>query len=263
MLSPVLTGRVSVLEGRRKMTHADLDAAAREAGRLASAVAAIRSLPANLANAAKIKRLVTELNQSFPDARSTIKAVELELRRTRDAIVRLSDIVAPTAHEAAVEMVLALNRELFGVEFVDRGNVKNWPDVREVIAEIKLETTKAIKLRDAAKPGKRRTGRPKRTEKDSTTKVVAALSKHHGYEENGSVTNYEPATNRELAKEYDLSPNALSRFLTAKLRKNGHKMYRIKCRKKEIGILLTLWRGELPGRLADLLPEASGRGEDD
>lgn len=245
------------------MSYSDLDAAAREAIRLASAVAAIRGLRAISANAAKTKRLVTELNQSFPAARSTIEAAELELRRTRDAIVRLGDIVAQTAHEASVEMVLALNRELYGVEFVDRGNVKNWPDVREVIAEIQLEETKAKLLRDSAKPSKRRTGRPKKTERDSATKLIAALTAHHGYEEDGGLANYEPATNRGLADKYNLSKNALSRFLTEKLGKAGHKRYKIACQNKEIGTLLSLWRGELPGRLTDLRPEEYGRGEDD
>ena len=90
-------------------------------------------------------------------------------------------------------------------------------------------------LRRRAWPSKRRAGRPKSTEKDSATKVIAALAAHHGYEENGSVTNYEPATNRGLAKEYGLSPNALSRFLAATLGEDGHKTYGIACRKKTIG----------------------------
>jgi hypothetical protein len=244
------------------MAHFDLDAAAREAVRVASAVAVIRCLPTNSANAAKIERLVAELNQSFPAAQSAIEVVELELRQTRDAIVRLGDIVAPTAHEAAVEMVQALNRERFGVEFVDRGNVKSWPDVREVITEIKLETARAKLLRDTAKPSKRRTGRPRKDEKDSATKVIAALTAHHGYGEGLSVTHYEPATNRGLAEEYGLSKNALSRFLTAKLGEDGHKKYEISCRKKEIGTMLALWRGDLPGHLPDLLPSESGIGDD-
>jgi hypothetical protein len=110
---------------------------------------------------------------------------------------------------------------------------------------------------------KRRTGRPKSTEKDSATKVIAALAAHHGYEENGSVTNYEQATNRGLADEYGLAANALSRFLAAKLGEDGHEKYAIACRQRTIGTWLALWRREMPGRLADLLPEEYGRGEDD
>src|SRR5262245_30936460 len=43
-------------------------------------------------------------------------------------------------------------------------------------------------------PGRRRTGRPKKTEKGSQVLVLAALTKHHGYQD-GAVTNPEPATN--------------------------------------------------------------------
>jgi hypothetical protein len=114
------------------------------------------------------------------------------------------------------------------------------------------------------RPGKRRTGRPKKTEKDSETLVVAALSKWHGYE-GGSVTNYEPATNRGLADKFHLSPNALSRFLKKKFskEKDPHRRYVTACHNETIGALLTLWNREMPGRHADLLPPESGRDNDD
>ena len=112
-------------------------------------------------------------------------------------------------------------------------------------------------------PG-RRTGRPKKIEKDSATLVVAALSKWHGYE-GGSVTNPEPATNRGLADGYGLSPNALSRFLKDRFpeEKNPHKKYDAACRNGTIGTLLALWNREPPSRHADLLPHESGREDDD
>lgn len=118
--------------------------------------------------------------------------------------------------------------------------------------------------------GRKRTGRPRKDEKDSATKVIAALTKHHGYE-NGSVTNFEPATNRGIAHEYGLSQNALSRFLNEKLGKGnpksgGHKGYIAACNRDArigIGALLTLWQGEVPERLAELLPHESGRDDED
>src|SRR5579871_95860 len=58
----------------------------------------------------------------------------------------------------------------------------------------------------------KRTGRRKKTEKDSASLVVAALNKWHG-NEGGSVTNHEHATNRGLGEKFGLSKNALSRFL--------------------------------------------------
>jgi hypothetical protein len=122
----------------------------------------------------------------------------------------------------------------------------------------------------AERPAKRKTGRPKNSEKDSATKVVAALSMHHGYE-GGSVTNYEPATNRGLvdvanrrlaAGERGLSENALSRFLTDKLGEGGHNKYAAAWHQGAIGTFLALWRREAPERLAGLLPHESGREDD-
>jgi hypothetical protein len=112
-------------------------------------------------------------------------------------------------------------------------------------------------------PAKRRSGRPLKSEKDSATKVIAALNAHHGYGEGGSVTNPEPATNRGLAESYDLSANALSRFLAGMLGEHGHKRYEIACRNGKIGAMLALWNRELPRRHADLLPHESGREEDE
>ena len=61
---------------------------------------------------------------------------------------------------------------------------------------------------------KKRTGRPKATEKSMVDLVIAALSRWHGYGEGGSVTNYEPATNRRLAEQTPgLASNGLCRFL--------------------------------------------------
>jgi hypothetical protein len=112
-------------------------------------------------------------------------------------------------------------------------------------------------------PTKARAGRPKKADKDSAAKVVAALIKHHGYEDNGSVTNYEPATNRGLAADYALSGNALTRFLQDKLGKNGQRQYKAACVNNKIGSYLALWNGDLPGRLAGLMPHESGREGDD
>jgi hypothetical protein len=129
---------------------------------------------------------------------------------------------------------------------------------KEATAEMSVGDAGAPEGSSQRRPPKRRTGRPRNTDKDSATKVVAALSKYHGYGEGMSVTNREPATNRGLAAEYDLSANALTRFLTAKLGKNGHRQYAAACRNGRIGALLALWRGETPERLLNLLPNESG-----
>ena len=124
------------------------------------------------------------------------------------------------------------------------------------LLESRLPPSKSSK-----QPAARKTGRPKKNEKDLATKVTAALGAHHKYKTDGSVTNYEPATNRDLAEKYGLSENALSRFLTDKLGKDGHKQYAAACRGKKIDTFLALWNRELPGRLAKLMPQESGREE--
>src|SRR5262249_27912798 len=108
----------------------DLDAAATAARYLATAAASIRALPAAGATEDTIKRLTDELSQNYPDAREAIRAVAMEIRRTRACAFTFGDVVAPTAHEAALEMVYALNRERFGVEIVGCGPLRAWPDVR-------------------------------------------------------------------------------------------------------------------------------------
>src|SRR5947209_20537156 len=86
----------------------DLDAAASAARGLASEVAGIRGLQEAGARNETLKRLTIEMNQGYFEAQKAIEAVTMELRQTRDRAVRFGDIVAPTDHEAALQMVLAL-----------------------------------------------------------------------------------------------------------------------------------------------------------
>jgi hypothetical protein len=106
----------------------------------------------------------------------------------------------------------------------------------------------------------RRVGRPTNTEKDSATIVVAALTSHHGYE-NGAVTQFAPATNRGLATQFGLSPNALSRFLASRFphEQKPHKKYVAACRNGTIGLWLMLWNRESPRHMAELTTAESGR----
>jgi hypothetical protein len=124
------------------MSYDDLKAAAREARYLASTAASIHGLQAAGATVSATK-LLHELNQKYPEARKAIANVAMELRRARESAVHLGDVVASTAHEAAVEMVLALNREQFGVDLLGRKRVQVWPDVDALMAEIEVEYAKA------------------------------------------------------------------------------------------------------------------------
>ena len=130
----------------------DLRAAASAARYFASTVAAIRALPAAGAGNDTVMRLARELSRRYDDLRAAIGAVSAELRQTRSCVFRAGDFVAPSAHEAAVKMVHALNRELFGdqigLEIVGRKRVEAWPDVEDVTAEIEWEFTRAAAYRE-------------------------------------------------------------------------------------------------------------------
>jgi hypothetical protein len=127
------------------------------------------------------------------------------------------------------------------------------------------DQSEVITLSDLLKklnPQKRRSGRPRTTEKDSATKVIGALNRHHGYD-NGSVTNLTPATNRGLQKAYGLSSNALSRFLKDRFRNETEPTARYKaaCRvAAKLGALLKLWNRDFPGHNA-LLHDEEGEEE--
>lgn len=128
------------------MSNDDLKAAAKAARYLASTAASIHGLRAAGATAGAMK-LSDELAEFYPAARAAIAKVAPELKQTRAAPARSGDVVAPTAHEVAVEMVLAVNRERFGFEVIGRKQIQAWPDIDEVLAEIELEYAKALGCR--------------------------------------------------------------------------------------------------------------------
>jgi hypothetical protein len=161
------------------MAIQDLEAAARAARYLASAACAIHAMieagegnkPAKLLIPkpvpgdestytlmeagrceSPVKHLLDDLNQQLPEACEAIRAVATELRLTRTSVFRCGDVVATTAHEAAMKMVYLLNGQWFGVEAIGRKQMEAWPDADEVIAEIELELTKVRCSREQAKP---------------------------------------------------------------------------------------------------------------
>jgi hypothetical protein len=113
----------------------------------------------------------------------------------------------------------------------------------------------------AAPALRRKAGRAKKADKDSATKVIAALSAHHGYDGRMGATKFEPATNRQLAQTYGLANNALSRFLAGP---EGYQKYKNACRNRTIGALLALWNREVPNlRIGLLLPDSESVAEED
>lgn len=113
------------------------------------------------------------------------------------------------------------------------------------------------------KPEAVRRGRRKGDQRSGHDKVLAALAKYHGLEDDGSVGTKEPAGLGELSKLAGASRQTCSNFLASKLGRPGYKRYEAKCVKGVIGPLLLVWRGEVPKQMADLLTEEYGRRRDD
>lgn len=190
------------------------------------------------------------------DARSEaiLKDAEEDLVRVAEGETFTSeDDEEPTHHLSAHHAVfficgkLVFARALFGqagldLELVPRSNTTQLRTrfLRERVRV--LDTLKRGQHPLLAHVRPKPKGRPGKDEKGSDAKVIAALSRWHGYD-NGSVTNHEPASNRGLADKCKLSQNALSRFLK---KYGGDKRYKVACRNGGIGQLLMLWRGEIP-----------------
>jgi hypothetical protein len=172
---------------------------------------------------------------------------EFQVLRAFAEIIAAINQQAPAVAGAA--QCRGINSAALGLFVVDL-NERHWEAARAVVAQLS-----AMELGSpGGTSGRRRAGRRRKTEKDSAAEVIAALSKHHGYDEDGSVTNREPATNQGLAEAYGLSNNALTRFLAAKLGEGANKQYKAACRTGRVGAFLTLWRGELASHHTALRP---------
>lgn len=106
---------------------------------------------------------------------------------------------------------------------------------------------------------KKRPGRPSNEDADGSALVLHALVKHHKYESDGSVGNYEPATLKQLKELSGVSKQTCSIFLANKFGKPGYKQYAEACRNETIRGLLAKWQGDLPEQVKDLFAEEYGR----
>jgi len=166
------------------MSHSDLDAANAAARYLASTATTIKALPEAGASVTAVKSLLDELNQRYDEARSAIDRVRMELRPARPSVAKLGGFASPSAHEAAIEMVHELNRQMvielgvskFNVQIVGRKTVQDWPDAREVLAEIELETAWAKGRREErqleAKPADTHSNAPQYVTRDQIAAIV-------------------------------------------------------------------------------------------
>jgi hypothetical protein len=180
-------------------------------------------------------------------------AVEVE-KELRCLVPNGTDVIAAggTCHRLAA--IVGLDQALKLARDCGVWQSAEAPNLATLLAECRWLTGELKSTR-----ANRRRGRPKNNEKDSSAKVIAALSAHHGYE-GGSVTNYAPAKNRQLANDFELANNALTRFLKGKLGKRGYSKYVADCQKGSIGALLALWNGETQQRHATLYEEEEDKG---
>ncbi len=114
---------------------------------------------------------------------------------------------------------------------------------------------------------RRQTGRP-RGETDKEALVLAAIVRHHRWQQDGSTGEENAATVAQLAslasnRRTTVSTATVSRFLRKKFPGRGHQGYRESCLRGDIGLRLSLWQGEIPQhRFSRLLPHESGRDDD-
>jgi hypothetical protein len=122
------------------------------------------------------ERVWRELNAKFPSARDAIRAAAPLLRRTRGLrAYHCGDLTAPCAHEAAIKLVLAVNRERFGElgMVLGRKEVRTWPDPDVLLVEIELEYTAALEVLDEVPPPHDAT--PLATEINQETHAIVLL----------------------------------------------------------------------------------------
>lgn len=93
------------------------------------------------------------------------------------------------------------------------------------------------------------------TNGEARTKIIAALTQHHGYD-NGSCTNLEPVGVNKLAGEINVSSSTVSTFFKEQFQ--GHNKYKVACRNAgTLGNSLKMLNGELkPSVLFNALGDA-------
>lgn len=119
-------------------------------------------------------------------------------------------------------------------------------------------TDDMLDLREMAEhksaPKQRRPGRPTKVETSNDARIIAALTKLHGYDSDGIIGNHEPATGKAIAAEADVTRMAVTRFFAEKfkdvidaaanVRRTPQECYNAACRQRRFGDLLALWRNE-------------------
>lgn len=108
------------------------------------------------------------------------------------------------------------------------------------------------KARMASAPGQTSAAPKRSTEKnEAQVKLIAALTRHHGYE-NGSCSNFEPIASNELARQAHVAKSTASTFFKNEF--DNHRAYKNACmnRTKLVAMLKLLNNEYRPHHLLGL-----------
>ncbi|QDT39233.1 hypothetical protein [Stratiformator vulcanicus] len=223
--------------------------------------------------------LMYQLRSELTDERRTaIEGHYKRLAAVADSVIThhgyLGSRSFPSAHAAMLEIACVAVTVLLGplsvdeqadafdeADFINRGrrllaerSAAYLIDAGRMQASLQRERAKLAE-RDTTTQNARinastkRRGRPSKGESDKETLIIAALSRHHGYD-NGSLLNDEPIAVKSFADlpQNDFSAASLSRFFEKHF--SGYKGYKAQCVNGKLAMTLSLLNRELPSRLA-------------
>jgi hypothetical protein len=115
-------------------------------------------------------------------------------------------------------------------------------------------------------PAAVRKGRPRMGDRGKQLLVISALVRHHGWQSDGSIEQFEPASTAQLAalatnKQASVSVATVSRFFARKYPERGYAGYAADCIGKRIGMKLTLWQGLADEHLSELFLDEAAPGD--
>lgn len=138
---------------------------------------------------------------------------------------------------------------------------EQWPDIRPTLdgmLELDLERIDDVLTRQFVRwnagqpqlPEKRSKSRQSSDNRDKSLTLISALNSHHGYEPDGTVTNFDPMSLKDLAQGARTAKSTASTFMAKYF--NGARSYRLLCRTGHLAEQLQKLNAELEERFAPL-----------
>jgi hypothetical protein len=182
---------------------------------------------------------------------------------------------------ACVELALLKSSDNLDLDIIDRltlhlstttrqtpGEAIKWPlaQVAQLLADTShgdIRSCSSATGEAAGATASRRKAKRSTERGEARAQIIAALSKHHKYSDDG-VLNQEPIANNELARKAEVSRSTASEFFRSQF--GGHAKYRRCCRgdNTRLVIALKLLNDEFsPQILYGVAPPGEGEREDD